>query len=123
MSEMIILTAEEALTVLGLAPPPDDWAAIEPVPIRTGEYVLPPDVMADPCHADVAPFLATLPTRDVPDEEFYTSDPTKPAPEADQLEYAAAKLDWKEPKTKRGTPEREAEVAVKVAEKAARGLK
>ncbi len=58
---MIILTSAQASKVVGISPS-DHGAALQPQPLRDGTWTLPEEVMADKAHADVAPFLATLPT-------------------------------------------------------------
>lgn len=93
---MIILTAEDAAKVTGTSPT-HPWAALEPVPLADGNYILPEDVLYDPAHADVAPFLATMPIEDVAKEqEFNLGTIDQPGDPADKIAYEAAKLDYAE---------------------------
>lgn len=61
---MIILTATEATTVRGISPT-RSYSALEPVLLKTGEYMLPEAIEADPANVDIAAYLALLPRRTV----------------------------------------------------------
>jgi hypothetical protein len=54
----IVLSSEQAAQVRGKSPP---FAALEPVAVNDGRFVLPVAVLEDPAHAKDIPFLATLP--------------------------------------------------------------
>lgn len=68
------LTKAQADAVKGPAPRlgPDGkpFAALEPVELKTGEWVLPDDVIADKAHAQHAASLGTKPQRPVLDVEW-----------------------------------------------------
>lgn len=70
---MIILTPDQADLVRGVSPI-SPWAALDPVPLKDGTFILPEDVLADPAHADVADFLGGLPTGDIDPSLFYGKD-------------------------------------------------
>ncbi len=92
---MIILTAADAAKVLGRSPPPYDYAALEPFPLKDGTYMLPEEVLLDPAHADVRDFLAALPTKTpAKAEQFDLGAVDKPVDPAEKQAYDAAKLDY-----------------------------
>lgn len=65
---MIILTEPQAEQVAG---PTSDGSELRPMPLANGTtYVLPPEVLADPAHAEHHAFLSTLPVRDILPEEW-----------------------------------------------------
>lgn len=75
---MIILTSAEADKVRGRSPS-KSYAALDPVPLKDGTYMLHEDVLADPAHADVAAFLGGLPkVKDVNPTIIYGKDDTVP---------------------------------------------
>jgi len=85
---MIVLTREEAETVLGPSPIQPD-SALEPVPLKDGTYVLPEDVLDDPANADVAAFLTDHIVPGDPDQELIFGEEEGDA-------YQAAALTWSE---------------------------
>jgi hypothetical protein len=65
---MIILNATQADAIRGITTP---GHSLEPVPLADGAtYVLPESVLADPAHAIHHDLLASLPTRDVAEDEY-----------------------------------------------------
>jgi hypothetical protein len=56
----IILTAEQAEKVRGISPTNPN-AALDPIPLKDGTFMLPKEVLTDPAHADVKELLSTLP--------------------------------------------------------------
>ena len=60
MTDVIVLTAEEADKVRGFSPR-KSGAALSPAPIKDGRYILGTEVLDDPAHEDVRDFLASLP--------------------------------------------------------------
>lgn len=58
---MIILSDDQGTKVRGISPT-DQHAALDPVPLKDGTWMLPEVALSDKAHADVAGFLATLPT-------------------------------------------------------------
>jgi len=88
---MIVLTREEAETILGPSPT-HPQSALEPVPLRDGTYVLPDDVVDDPANADVEVFLVDHMVDGEPEEDmlFDMENPD------DAAAYEAAKLTWSE---------------------------
>lgn len=62
MSRLIILTAAEAEAVRGMSTP---MAAIEPVALMDGTFMLGIEVLADPAHAKHLSKLSGLTTADV----------------------------------------------------------
>lgn len=69
---MIILTAEQAEAVRGGNA--DGTAALMPREIVGDLFVLPEAVLADQAHADRHSYLGALPTRDISDDEWITSE-------------------------------------------------
>lgn len=67
MSSVIILTAAEAEAVRGNSTP---IAAIEPVALTDGRFILGIEVLTDPAHAKHHAFLALLPCLDRDDPAF-----------------------------------------------------
>jgi hypothetical protein len=66
---MILLTAAERDQVRG---PTEPGHALEPRPLKSGDFVLPPEVMDDPMHAEHHDFLNTLPLiADPLPEDYY----------------------------------------------------
>jgi hypothetical protein len=68
---MIILMPEHAAAVRGPTAP---FAALYPVPLFSGEYVLPLGVLDDPNHAMHHELLSSLPTREVSLLEYARGD-------------------------------------------------
>jgi hypothetical protein len=62
----IILTPEQASQVIGRH---GQYSALDPFPLKGGQYGLPVDVFNDPDLIDVHDFLATLPIEDAEIEE------------------------------------------------------
>lgn len=58
---MIILTSQQAAQVRGISPTVS-YAALDPVPLRDGTFMLPEEVINDPAHADVKALLQSCPT-------------------------------------------------------------
>ena len=67
---MILLTPAEADEVRGDTEP---GHALEPVKLKSGDFVLPPEVMDDPMHAEHHDFLNSLPLIADPLPEDYYS--------------------------------------------------
>ena len=63
MSTMILLTAGEAEAVRGPSGTVDH-AALAPVALIDGRFILPAAVLDDPAHAEHHAMLATLPTEE-----------------------------------------------------------
>lgn len=68
---MIVLTAEQASAVRGRSPE-DAGAALDPVPLKDGRFMLGDEVLSDPAHEDVWPLLAKLPVEPVEKLPTYT---------------------------------------------------
>lgn len=66
MSAVIVLTAEQADAVRGLSTVAPH-AALEPVPLADGRFMLPVEVLSDPAHADKRDLLAPLPQAELAD--------------------------------------------------------
>ena len=66
MSHLIILAAAEADKVRGKSFP---MAAIEPIPLEDGTFMLGVEVLADPAHAAQSAFLALLPKATVAEKK------------------------------------------------------
>jgi hypothetical protein len=72
---MILLTAEEAGQVRGYADP-EHMAALMPIALVDGTFVLPLDVLSDPVHGKNQAFLASKPKiPDPPPEDYLRSNP------------------------------------------------
>lgn len=67
----IILTAAQADKVRGIT---SEGHALEPVPLKDGTFMLPPEVLDDPAHAAFADMLKALPQRTV-DQATVEKDP------------------------------------------------
>jgi hypothetical protein len=67
---MIILTKEQANEVRGII----DGAGLEPILLKSGEYVLGEQVLLDPAHAQHHELLAALPKREVTTSEYESYD-------------------------------------------------
>ena len=71
MTQMIVLTAAQAVNVSGYSTPS---AQLRPVMLADGvSFVLPPEVLDDPAHAAVRDTLLTYTQRVVLPEEFVVS--------------------------------------------------
>jgi hypothetical protein len=93
---MILLTREEAESVLGPSPTAPE-SALEPAPLMDGSYVLPEDVLDDPANDDVYDFLVDHVVPGEPDPALVWDFGTPDDPnEHDILAYNAAKLTWSE---------------------------
>jgi hypothetical protein len=68
---MIILTKEQANEVRGNT---GAGSALDPVKLKSGEYVLNEAVLSDPAHSMLHEFLNTLPTREVTKDEIEQDD-------------------------------------------------
>lgn len=68
---MIILTAQQADAVRG---PTSNQAALMPVKLVGGAYVLPEEVLSDPNHKVHYDFLSPLPKREVLPSEWPPAD-------------------------------------------------
>jgi hypothetical protein len=108
---MIILTRSEAEYVLGVSPT-HGYAALEPVPLPSGEYILPEDVLADPANTDVKNFLNTLPKREITPEESWDFGTLEDPDETARAAYDAARLVWHEPTDVRLSPARASRVGL-----------
>ena len=90
---MILLTREEAETVLGPSPTAPE-SALEPAPLMDGTYVLPEDVLDDPANADVYDFLVDHVVPGDPDPALVWDFGTPDNPnEHDIIAYNAAEAD------------------------------
>lgn len=67
---MIILTAAQASQVRGQSSTAG-WAALAPVLLYDGTFMLSENVLTDPAHADAKAFLSTLPKQTVPVSNIY----------------------------------------------------
>jgi hypothetical protein len=93
---MILLTREEAESVLGPSPS-HPASALEPAPLMDGTYVLPEDVLDDPANADVVGFLSGKVVPGDPDPALIWDFGTMEDPnEHDIIAYNAMKLTWSE---------------------------
>jgi len=93
---MIVLTREEAETVLGPSPS-HPHSALEPAPLMDGTYVLPDETIEDPANADVSGFLAEHWTEGNPDPALVWDFGTPADPnEHDIIAYNQMKLTWSE---------------------------
>jgi hypothetical protein len=79
MSTMIVLTAEEATAVRGPSASVEH-AALMPVELEDGRYVLPVEVLDDPAHDEHHDMLVALPTADDSTLVFKTYDEPEGAP-------------------------------------------
>ena len=93
---MILLTRAEAENVLGPSPT-TPHSALEPAPLKDGNYVLPEDVLDDPANADVAAFLSTkiVPGDPTPEQSWDFGTMEEPN-QAEIDAYNAARLSWSE---------------------------
>jgi hypothetical protein len=66
MSTFILLTSAQADAVRGVSPITPE-AALMPIALTDGRYILNVSVLSDPAHADDYAFLSTLPTADLAD--------------------------------------------------------
>ena len=62
MTDFIVLSAAAAEQVRGTDSP---IAALVPIALIDGRFILPVAVLADPAHVEFAAFLATLPRQDL----------------------------------------------------------
>ena len=69
---MIILNATQATRVRGISPT-FGFAALQPVPLKDGTFMLPEAVLTDPAHLDVRAFLTPLPRATVLESNKYTN--------------------------------------------------
>lgn len=67
MSRVILLTAEQAASVVGPSRDAPDLAALQPVALSDGRYILGVEVLDDPLHAEDRAFLAGLPQAEAED--------------------------------------------------------
>lgn len=74
---MIILTADEAAKVRGQSPT-RSWAALEPVLLKDGTFMLPEDVQDDLAHFDAHVLLATFPRATPSADLIYATTPAAP---------------------------------------------
>jgi hypothetical protein len=92
---VIILTAEDAGKVRGRSPS-DKTAALDPVPLKDGTFLLGEEVLADPAHADVRDLLAALPVKEIDPALIFRPDEETPEGEADKAALEVLALpDWK----------------------------
>lgn len=70
---MIILTEEQASKVAGVSPI-DNGAAIIPVPLKDGTFMIGEQVLADSRHADVNAELKDLPKTNLDTSKVYLAD-------------------------------------------------
>lgn len=59
MAMFIVLTAEQAAAVRGVSPVAK-WAAIEPIVLEDGSFILNDEVLTDPAHSSKTRALTTL---------------------------------------------------------------
>lgn len=73
MTDVLILTAEEAEKVRGRSPK-DRGCALYPAPLKDGRCFLGLEVLDDPAHEDVRDFLAAMPREPLDKLPIYTAD-------------------------------------------------
>jgi len=73
MSDVLILTADEAEKVRGLSPS-KSGAVLAPRSLKDGRFILGPEVLDDPAHEDVRDFLASLPREQIEKLPVYTDE-------------------------------------------------
>jgi len=83
MSTMIVLTSDQAATVRGPSASAPH-AALEPVELEDGRFVLPVEVLDDPAHAEHYDMLLALPTADDSTLVFKAPAEEDPPPEVVQ---------------------------------------
>jgi len=86
MTEVLVLDPPEAAKVRGRSPK-DGGCAIDPVPLKDGRFFLGLEVLDDPAHEDVRPFLRSMPLVDLEKLPLYTEDDKRP----DAVEAASFK--------------------------------
>lgn len=64
MSTIILLTSAQAAQVRGPSSEAPNLAALMPVALTDGRFILGVEVLGDPLHAEYAAFLSTLPQVD-----------------------------------------------------------
>mgnify|MGYP003347387300 CR=1 FL=1 len=64
MSIVIVLTGAQAQRVAGPSDEAPNLAALQPVALTDGRFILGVEVLADPAHAEDAAFLGALPQVD-----------------------------------------------------------
>lgn len=64
MATIILLTAAQATQVRGPSSEAPNFAALMPVTLTDGRFILGVEVLTDPLHAEHAAFLSTLPQAD-----------------------------------------------------------
>ena len=64
MSTVILLTAAQAAQVHGPSAEAPMLAALQPIGLTDGRFILGVEVLADPLHAEEAVLLSTLPQAD-----------------------------------------------------------
>lgn len=62
MSTFIVLSANEAGSVSGPSTETPALAALQPIALTDGRFILGDEVLTDPVHAEHVAFLSTLPT-------------------------------------------------------------
>lgn len=85
---MIVLTAEEADKVRGRSPK-DATAALAPVALKDGRFILGDEVLDDPAHEDVRDFLASLPREPLEKLPVYTAEDLARQPIAEDTSWSA----------------------------------
>jgi len=88
MTEALILTADEADKVRGLSPR-KSGAALAPVALKDGRFILGPEVLDDPAHDDVRDFLASLPREPLEKLPIYTEEDLARQPVAEDAPWSA----------------------------------
>jgi hypothetical protein len=64
MATVIILTAAQATQVRGPSDEAPNLAALQPIPLTDGRYILGVEVLTDPLHTEDKTFLSGLPQAD-----------------------------------------------------------
>ena len=64
MATVILLTSEQANTVRGPSAEFPSMAALQPIALTDGRFILGVEVLTDPMHSEYRTLLASLPTAD-----------------------------------------------------------
>lgn len=77
MTEVLVLTAEDAEKIRGRSPSKSDYI-LSPRPLKDGRFILGRGALDDPAHEDVHGFLASLPREPLEKLPIYTEADTEP---------------------------------------------
>jgi hypothetical protein len=61
MATVILLTAAQAAQVSGASEEVQNFAALQPIALTDGRFILGPEVLDDPAHVEDRAFLSALP--------------------------------------------------------------